>query len=626
MSDLINISILLIEDDEDDYFLVRRHLGSAKSIATQLTWENDLEAAQMALVSNAYDVYLVDYRLGSKTGLELISQARKKGCISPIILLTGQDEDTLEGKAIRYGIDDYIKKSELNSYLLERSIRHVIEQKQREFEVIIEQNARQAAEIGEETFRHIADNAPVLIWIAGLDKKCSWFNKQWLSFTGRPIEEEIGDGWIKNIHPDDAESCLQTFTHSFDSKSEFEMEYRLLHHSGEYRWVLDKGQPRYDTNGMFVGFIGSCIDIHDRKISQEKLEKSEAKHRTLFETMSQGVVYHDASGAIISANPAAEKILGLSLAQLQGRLSFDRRWKSIKEDGSVFPGTEHPAMVALRTGKKVKYVIMGVYNPQREEYRWINITAIPMFNENQELPYQVYATFEDITERKKLDERKDEFLGIASHELRTPLTSIKGYVQIAMRNLENNEYQKLQTNIGKTQRYVDRLNDLIAELLDVSRIQSGKLKLNKSEFLLKDLIQDSVESIQSTSTTHTIKVVNDIEVSLKADKDRLEQVLTNLLSNAIKYSPKADTVILETKRAANEVIISVTDFGLGIPPDKLDHVFERFYRVEETAKNISGLGIGLFIAHEIINRHSGRMWVESTLNKGSVFYVALPIT
>src|SRR5690606_23288924 len=185
-----------------------------------------------------------------------------------------------------------------------------------------------------------------------------------------------------------------------------------------------------------------------------------------------------------------------------------------------------------------------------------------MFNDQQDLPYQVYATFEDITERKKLDERKDEFLGIASHELRTPLTSIKGYVQIALRNLENQEFSKVEDNILKTQKYVDRLNGLISELLDVSRIQSGKLKLNNKEFNLSELIKDSVESIQTTSNTHKILIENSVDITLKADRERLEQVITNLLSNAIKYSPEAKEVILATSQVDSHVQIAVKDFGM----------------------------------------------------------------
>ena len=145
-------------------------------------------------------------------------------------------------------------------------------------------------------------------------------------------------------------------------------------------------------------------DITERKRIEEALRVSEEKHRTLFETMTQGVVYQDSNGRIVSANPAAERILGLTLDQMQGRTSTDPRWKAIHEDGSDFPGETHPSMIALKTGKEVRNVVMGVFNPNSEEYRWININAVPQFKPGETKPFQAYTTFEDITERKRMDE------------------------------------------------------------------------------------------------------------------------------------------------------------------------------------------------------------------------------
>ena len=151
-------------------------------------------------------------------------------------------------------------------------------------------------------------------------------------------------------------------------------------------------------------------DITERKRIEEALRASEEKHRTLFETMAQGVVYQDSNGRIVSANPAAERILGLTLDQMQGRTSTDPRWKAIHEDGSDFPGETHPLMVALKTGKEVRNVVMGVFNPNSEEYRWININAVPRFKHGETKPFQAYATFDDITERKRTEDalRKSE--------------------------------------------------------------------------------------------------------------------------------------------------------------------------------------------------------------------------
>jgi PAS domain S-box-containing protein len=252
-------------------------------------------------------------------------------------------------------------------------------------------------------FSTVANTSPALVWMSGTDKLCNWFNEPWLNFTGRTMEQEMGNGWAEGVHPDDLASCIDTYVKAFDSRQPFSMEYRLRYHDGEYRWIIDNGTPRFDARGNFIGYIGSCLDISERREAEEKIRISEEKYRTLFETMAQGVVYQNREGEIISANKAAEHILGLTLSQMQGKTSFDPSWHAIHEDGSPFPGDEHPAVVSLKTGKAVGDVVMGVFNIREKGYRWIVINAIPQFRENEKEAYQVYTTFNDITQIKQIE-------------------------------------------------------------------------------------------------------------------------------------------------------------------------------------------------------------------------------
>jgi len=200
----------------------------------------------------------------------------------------------------------------------------------------------------------------------------------------------------------DREPYLKANIEAFRNMTALHQEYRITARGGQVRWIEVKAVPRHTATGE-VSWTGIMLDVSQRKRVEAALQASEATYRTLFETVPQGVVYHDASGAITAANPAAQRILGLSLDQLQGRTPMDPRWRAVREDGSPYPGDQHPAMVALQTGQEVRDVVMGVHVPDRPEHRsqvWILVNAVPLFEEGR--LHKVYATFEDITEREML--------------------------------------------------------------------------------------------------------------------------------------------------------------------------------------------------------------------------------
>ncbi len=225
-------------------------------------------------------------------------------------------------------------------------------------------------------------------------------------------------------------------------------------------------------------------------------------------------------------------------------------------------------------------------------------------------------------EIKVLNERKDEFIGIASHELKTPLTSISGYLQILERTMAND------VNIGfvrKTKAQLNKLLMLVSDLLDVSKIQAGKLELGKELFDFMALLTETVEMVQPLTTTHQVILNSEFEeLPIYADRQRIEQVIINLLNNAIKYSPKADKVEVNVSRSEDEVIVIIKDSGIGITAEQQQQIFSRFFRAEGLAPHMSGLGLGLYISKEIVDRHKGRIGVRSEPGKGSEFYFSIP--
>lgn len=234
------------------------------------------------------------------------------------------------------------------------------------------------------------------------------------------------------------------------------------------------------------------------------------------------------------------------------------------------------------------------------------------------------ALLEEIEFRKKAERKKDEFISIASHELKTPLTSVKGYVQLLERSVDKGDIPTVKKHLEKAQMQLDKLNNLIADLLDISKIESGKLKFNKKSFDLNELLDGITEIIHQSNPEFTITRTGTVSKLVFADEMRIEQVIVNFLTNAIKYAPGTSEVHINVSSHDDDVTVAVRDFGIGIHPDQQQNVFDKFFRVEETAIHFQGLGIGLYISAEIIRRHGGTVGVTSTFGEGSEFHFTIP--
>lgn len=365
-------------------------------------------------------------------------------------------------------------------------------------------------------------------------------------------------------------------------------------------------------------------ELKKRKKIGKALRQSRDELEIILKNVADGITVQDARGQLIYANDAAAKVSGYT--SREEMIRDPARSLSIfdceTEDGKQVDFNNLPGRRALR-GEIDPQMIMSYINKDTNERRWAQIKARPIHEEDGRIK-AVVNIINDITERKELERKKDDFISIASHELKTPVTSIKGYVHLLMKHAAKKSDSSI-SHIQKIDMQLNKLTELIHDLLDLSRLQSGKLVYSMEEFNISNLIQEVVDDLQKTTDNHKIEIKNGIKRKVIADKDRISQVLVNFLTNAIKYSPDQThvKVILEDKGDA--VQVSVQDFGIGIHEDERDKIFDRFYRVNDMAdKTFPGLGIGLYISKEIIMRHEGKIWVESKKGEGSIFKFTLP--
>lgn len=386
---------------------------------------------------------------------------------------------------------------------------------------------------------------------------------------------------------------------------------------GVIQFVTTESKKRFDQFNLYTAEeLGrrAALAIQNAQL-YENAQRKEKQFRALYESNIIGVLYTNLEGQVSDANEAFLQMIGYTKEDLEaGRIRWDRLT---------------PAEYQTESKQALREILSeGAVTPWEKEYIKKDGSQVPVIigsvllnkNTNQILTFVL-----DITERKKLEQRKDEFISIASHELKTPLTSIKGYVQILERIVQQMGDEKLNSYIQKTNTYIDRLNSLIVDLLDVSKIQSGKLSLDVSSFKVQALLDEVLEGVQQTNSSYNIIQPSHTDTMIQGDKHRLEQVFTNLLTNAIKYSPRNKKIILSVEKLENDIQVSVQDFGIGISKKEQSKVFDRFYRSDSVAKRFSGLGIGLYISYEIVERHGGKMWVESVAGKGSTFFFSLPI-
>ena len=323
------------------------------------------------------------------------------------------------------------------------------------------------------------------------------------------------------------------------------------------------------------------------------------------------------------------------VANAEGKITYvNSRWKEYtgltKLDGPSFNMVVHPddAVEAwnrwrqsIQSGED--YIQEQRFRSKNGDYKYFLVKAIPIKDATGKIIKWI-GTSTDIGEQKKNEQRRDTFLNIASHELKTPLTSIKAYLEL-LKDISTDLQEPAATYLEKAFNNTNKLNNLISELLDVSRVQAGKMDLHKQKFNLRELVNEVVEIYRHRTDDHEIILNGDMSLTVLADKNRIEQVINNLMSNAIKYSPPSSQVVITISSEERLAKVEVKDFGIGISKAEQGKLFQQFYRSENAARSVDGLGMGLYISQEIAKVHGGEIAVQSSEEKGSTFTLILPL-
>lgn len=386
---------------------------------------------------------------------------------------------------------------------------------------------------------------------------------------------------------------------------------------------------RYNLDDLnMVEELGRRIAIAiDNADLYRKIRHSRDQLQVILEGVADGIMMEDINGTILYANRAIANFFGYNFQDelVNKQLSYVLRKLGLTDEfGTTILSKNFPSRKISEKNTDIQSVI-SYRQRGKKLMHWATVRSKAIYAENQHVQY-IITIFHDTTEQIESERRKDEFIAIASHELKTPITSLNLYNNILVKKYKAIGNEETEKITNKMDEQLKKLTGLVKYLLDISKIRAGKLLFEKERFPLDDLVEEVVDDV-SHIVLHKIVIKGYTDAVVYADKDRIREVLINLLTNAAKYSPHATKIIITTYKKEEMAIIQVTDFGIGIPEHEQRKIFNRFFQANHPhGKTFPGLGLGLYIAQEIISQHHGTIWVESKPDKGSTFSFSLPIT
>jgi len=375
-------------------------------------------------------------------------------------------------------------------------------------------------------------------------------------------------------------------------------------------------QPLEDRLGNRIGIISTIVNVTEKVRSRKQIEEAEGRLRLAIDSAKLGTWYVDVVSRELKTSARLKQIFGFyHTDEVTLEAATNQILDEYRQD--VIQAIENA--IANGASYDIEYPLTGFRDGA---IRWVRATG--KLYEDGKGQGNFSGIVQDITQRKTEEQRKDDFLSIASHELKTPVTSLKGSLQLLNRHKANLSHPSIPKLISQAYVSVEKLTDLIDDLLNTTKTNQGQLHLNYSEFTIAELLEKCCYHIRMAGKYDLI-LQGDLNLKISADQMRIDQVVVNLVNNAVKYAPDQREIYLIVEDLGDKVKISVRDTGPGIPEDKVAHLFDRYYRVDYSGAQYSGLGLGLYISAEIIKKHGGEIGVDTEVGKGSTFWFTLPI-
>jgi PAS domain S-box-containing protein len=606
-------------------------------------WELEAANLQIAKLNIAMENHRAELQLASEetavlneelrtTNEELLAINEEMAAVNEE--MTAMNEELKEA---------YLQQEELNSRL---------KVKQKKIKGALEQIslAKQAAQLG--MFDLDVPNDK-LVW----DERCK-------ELFGVSASKEVAytTDFVEGLHPEDRDKTLKAVADAYDQLltfGKYDVEYRTIGaDDGQVRFVRAIGQVFFDEHRQPQRFIGTVMDIteaanarieilknraelqetneelaatneelaatneelqsihEEMLINQEQLKENEGRLRLITDNISQLVWMADPAGDIYWYNERWYQYTGKSSEDMKGR-----GWQMVHHPDYVKQVTlKYEACMTSENIWEDTFPLLGADG----QYRWFLSRAVPFKNDAGEV-VSWFGTNTDVTEQKQDDQRKNDFISMVSHELKTPLTSTIGYVQVTQNRAIKKDDALTSGMMERAGKQLGKMTSMINGFLNVSRLESGKIHIDKQPFDMASLIKEVEEEHMTHVTGHRV-VFSLVQPSIiVADRDKIGQVINNFISNALKYSPVNSTITVTCETEGDQIQVAVKDQGMGIPATEQPRLFERYYRVKgDHMTSISGFGIGLYLCKEIIDRHRGNIGVDSIPDNGSTFWFTLP--